>query len=83
MQFEEQGHDQDLPHLANTYCALCLLIMLGDDFSRVKGEEILASLHTFAEIEGDLAKKKHPGKLSILPVESEDDMRFVFCGCAI
>ena len=31
----ELVNQNDLPHIANTYCALCILLMCGDDLSRV------------------------------------------------
>ena len=47
MQFKEPGHPQDMPHIANTYSALSLLKILGHDFSRVNGDEILRTLHLY------------------------------------
>lgn len=38
----------DMPHLANTYCALCLLLLCGDySFSRVKKRELVMKLPKF------------------------------------
>lgn len=44
MQFSSSD-ENDLPHLANTYSALIVLKILGDDYSRVRGNEILSTLN--------------------------------------
>ncbi|CAI2367019.1 unnamed protein product [Moneuplotes crassus] len=67
-------HQGDFPHLANTYSAICVLKMLGDDLSRVNCEQIIQSLKYF---------QKEDGRIQCLPVDSEDDVRFAYCAAAI
>lgn len=37
-------NEYDLPHIAMTYTALCCLLILGDDFSRLHKKEIMNEL---------------------------------------
>lgn len=64
-----------MPHIANTYCALCILLMCDDDFSEVHGDEILLNLSFY--------ESDNVCPIRALPYESEEDMRFVYCACAI
>jgi len=64
----------DMPSLPNTYTALCLLKMCGDDLSRVNKKGISKSLKRF-QLEN--------GSFRCLPDESETDVRFLYCACAI
>ncbi len=65
-------HDQG--HLAMNYCALSLLKMLGDDFSRVNKAALLRGTRLLQQADG-----------SFSPVAggSENDMRFVYCAAAV
>ena len=64
----------DLPHIAMSYVALCLLLMLGDDFSRVRRSLLLKHV----------ASLQHPnGCFGCTPDDREGDMRFVYCAAAI
>jgi len=67
-------HQNDIPHLANTYSGICVLKMLGDDLKRLKSEEILNSLKYF---------QKEDGRIQALPFDSEDDVRFAYWAAAI
>lgn len=65
----------DFPHIANTYCALCLLILCEDYIlERVNKQGITKKLKNF---------QKDNGCFMVLPLESETDMRFNYCACAI
>lgn len=61
-------------HLAGTYTALLSLLLLGDDLSRVKVEQVRSALGLLQQENG-----------SFVPYigTSESDMRFVYCACAI
>nr|XP_023026321.1 geranylgeranyl transferase type-1 subunit beta [Leptinotarsa decemlineata] len=61
-------------HIANTYCCLATLLILGDDLKRVNRSAILNSLKTLQLSDGSFKGAK-------LGVES--DMRFVFCAACI
>nr|CCA19516.1 geranylgeranyl transferase putative [Albugo laibachii Nc14] len=64
----------DASNIAATYAALCILKTLGDDQSRVHKKEIVQML----------GKLQHSsGCFSSMNLGSEQDMRFVFCACAI
>lgn len=60
-------------HLAMTYSALCLLTILGDDLSRVNRKAITSALRRLQLSDGCFAAT----------VDSESDMRFLFCACAV
>ena len=61
-------------HLAMTYTALAVLIILGDDLKRVDR----------ASISRGLAKLQNPdGSFTASLEASENDMRFVYCACAV
>jgi len=64
----------DEGHIAMTYCALCCLLILGDDLSRVNKQAIIGGLRKLQMPNGSFCP-------SILGGES--DVRFVFCACAI
>ncbi|XP_065060016.1 geranylgeranyl transferase type-1 subunit beta-like [Rhopilema esculentum] len=61
-------------HIAMTYTALCCLLILGDDLSRVNKKAIVAGLKAVQLDNG-----------SFMPVKSqgENDMRFIYCACCI
>ncbi|KAF6137760.1 hypothetical protein GIB67_040468 [Kingdonia uniflora] len=61
-------------HLANTYCALSILKIVGYNFSSVSSESILISMRKLQQPDG-----------SYMPIHAgaEKDLRFVFCAAAI
>ncbi|XP_074280665.1 geranylgeranyl transferase type-1 subunit beta isoform X2 [Silene latifolia] len=61
-------------HLASTYCALCILKMLGDDFSLVNSESITRTMRNLQQPDG-----------SFIPIHTgaESDLRFLYCAAAI
>ncbi len=65
----------DSSNIASTYASLCILKTLGDDFSRVNKAAIISSLREL--------QNKGSGSFSSVRYGSEEDMRFVFCACAI
>lgn len=69
--FHESYH---LSHITMTYNALCLLLILGDDFSRVDRPAIIASIRSLQRPDGSFAPFRE---------SHESDVRFVFCACAI
>ena len=67
-------HNNDYSNLASTYSALCILKMCGDNLSRVNVVGIQNLLKEL-NIEGY--------KIRSMPYESEDDVRFAYCGISI
>ncbi|CEG36456.1 geranylgeranyl transferase type-1 subunit beta [Plasmopara halstedii] len=65
----------DSSNIASTFAALCILRTLGDDLSRVNKAAIIGSLKILQNIE--------TGCFSSTKSGSEQDMRFVYCACAI
>lgn len=65
----------DTANLASTYASLCILKTLGDDLSRVNKPAILNAV-------GQL-QNKATGSFASIRYGSEEDMRFVFCACAV
>ncbi|KAJ3073743.1 Geranylgeranyl transferase type-1 subunit beta [Podochytrium sp. JEL0797] len=64
----------DTSHIAMTYTALAILVILGDDLSRVNRKGIVNSLkHSQTESGSFIASADSP----------ESDMRFLFAACAI
>eukprot|EP00928_Gymnodinium_smaydae_P069784 TRINITY_DN5349_c0_g4_i1.p1 TRINITY_DN5349_c0_g4~~TRINITY_DN5349_c0_g4_i1.p1 ORF type:complete len:426 (-),score=102.81 TRINITY_DN5349_c0_g4_i1:32-1309(-) len=66
------------PHIANTYVALVMLIMVGDDLSHVRRDAIAASLRKWQLPSGSFCCYR-----GMSPLDSESDMRFVYCAAAI
>ncbi|KAK0394763.1 hypothetical protein QR680_000923 [Steinernema hermaphroditum] len=64
----------DCANLAQTYSALCCLLILGDDFSRLDAQAILT---------GVKLSQLEDGSFYGRGVESENDMRFVYCAVVI
>ncbi|KAJ2402740.1 geranylgeranyl transferase type-1 subunit beta [Coemansia sp. RSA 2559] len=60
-------------NVAATYSALCALLLLGDDLSRVDRKAIVYVLRQLQQPSGSFAP--HPGT-------TERDPRFIFCACA-
>jgi geranylgeranyl transferase type-1 subunit beta len=73
---ETDGNTQfESGSMASTYCALCILKIVGDDLSRVNRPEIAGMVRrTLVERTG--AYRSHVDGL-------EQDMRFVYCASAI
>jgi len=61
-------------HLAMTYTSLAILVILGDDLSRVDRRAI---------IDGVAAVQRPDGSFSATIEGNEFDMRFVYCACCI
>lgn len=68
------AHEHDQAHIAMTYTALCILIMVGDDLARVNRAAIVSALRHLQQPDGSFASTA--GK-------SENDMRFLYCACTI
>jgi len=67
-------HIHDHSHIAMTYTGLAVLRICGDDFSRINKKAIIGSLKRL---------QKEDGSFSPVANGSENDMRFVYCACAI
>eukprot|EP01098_Paradermamoeba_levis_P004822 TRINITY_DN2064_c0_g1_i1.p1 TRINITY_DN2064_c0_g1~~TRINITY_DN2064_c0_g1_i1.p1 ORF type:complete len:351 (+),score=43.25 TRINITY_DN2064_c0_g1_i1:124-1176(+) len=79
--YNSSGHVQDPPlkynfgHIAMTYTALCTLAILGDSsFSRLNKNAIAKAL---------VYLQKEDGSFGPIGVESESDVRFIYCAAAI
>ncbi|KAG6592726.1 Geranylgeranyl transferase type-1 subunit beta [Phytophthora cinnamomi] len=72
---EYQSEVYDSSNVAATYAALCILRTLGDDLSRVNKAAIVSSLKHL--------QNKRTGCFSSVNSGSEEDMRFVYCACAV
>ncbi|KAI8914412.1 protein geranylgeranyltransferase-like protein type I beta subunit [Gorgonomyces haynaldii] len=68
------SHFYDASHVTMTYTALCILLILGDDLSRVNKPAILESLKML---------QQDSGSFSASVLSHETDARFLFCACAI
>ncbi|CAE7336438.1 Geranylgeranyl transferase type-1 subunit beta [Symbiodinium microadriaticum] len=66
------------PHIANTYVALVMLIILGDDLRRVNRSSIGHSLRKWQLDDGSFCCVH-----CISSLDSESDIRFVYCAAAI
>ncbi|KAF2069212.1 hypothetical protein CYY_009469 [Polysphondylium violaceum] len=64
----------DFPNLANTYCALMILRIAGDDFSSVNKKAIIDALK---------CRSQENGSFNSAPKSTESDVRFIFMACAI
>jgi geranylgeranyl transferase type-1 subunit beta len=65
--------EYDGAHLAMTYTALAILLILGDDLSRVRTDKVLAFVASLQGADGCFSA--YPG--------GESDMRFLFCAAAV
>ncbi|TDH69397.1 hypothetical protein CCR75_002872 [Bremia lactucae] len=65
----------DSSNIASTYAAICILRTLGDDLSRMNKLAIINSLKYY--------QNKETGCFSSTNSGTEEDMRFVYCACAI
>ena len=66
--------DYDVPHIAMTYCALCCLLILGDDLKSININAILKELKSL---------QLSTGSFRPCAFTQENDLRFLFCACAI
>eukprot|EP00559_Dactyliosolen_fragilissimus_P003895 CAMPEP_0184854954 /NCGR_PEP_ID=MMETSP0580-20130426/316_1 /TAXON_ID=1118495 /ORGANISM="Dactyliosolen fragilissimus" /LENGTH=273 /DNA_ID=CAMNT_0027349339 /DNA_START=504 /DNA_END=1325 /DNA_ORIENTATION=+ len=57
-----------------TYTAICTLIALGDDLGQLDKKSVIHSLKVL---------QQQDGSFQCAPVGSENDMRFLYCACAI
>jgi len=65
----------DSGHIAQTYTALCCLIILGDDLSRLDRRTILQSIRSCQLPDGSFCASNR--------LDTENDMRFLYCAVAI
>jgi len=75
---EEQNKCNNQPHIANTYVALAMLLILGDDLSRVRREAIAHTLRKWQLPDGSFCCVHGFSSL-----DSESDIRFVYCAAVI
>jgi len=68
------SHAHDQAHVAMTYVALALLLMLGDDFSRVNKKAVINSLKFL---------RTEQGGITCIASGSESDMRYIYCACCV
>ncbi|KAK6633181.1 hypothetical protein RUM43_000742 [Polyplax serrata] len=66
-------HEYEKGHIVMTYTALAILIILGDDLSKVNKEAVLAGIKALQLENGSFCAAKH----------EESDMRFVYCAACI
>ncbi|EQC31348.1 hypothetical protein SDRG_10950 [Saprolegnia diclina VS20] len=65
----------DVAHIASTYASIAILRTLGDNLSRVNKQAVTASLRHL--------QNPATGGFSASSLGTEEDLRFVFCACAI
>lgn len=71
---ERATHVHDYHHIAMTYTALCVLVIMGDDLSRINRENISKGIRSLQLPSGSFKAAAEGG---------EDDMRFIYCAAAI
>ena len=64
----------DQGNVAHTYTALATLLICGDDFGRVDRAAI---------VQGLTGLQREDGSFMVLAGDSENDMRFLYCACAV
>jgi len=69
------GNHNNTGHVAMTYCALSILLILGDDLSRVDRKACLEGIKSLQLPDG--------GFKEMLDEDGERDMRFIFCACCV
>ncbi|CAG9325684.1 unnamed protein product [Blepharisma stoltei] len=69
-----EGSYWDYGNLASTYSALGMLLILGDDFSRIDKVNLIGGIKLLQQEAGNFTSHKDG---------LEADMRFIFCVCAI
>jgi len=71
---EEGPHPHDKSHIAMSYVAICLLLMMGDDLSRVDTKAVVSAL-PFMQQEN--------GSFSPTAGGAEHDMRYIYCASSV
>lgn len=71
---DKPTHKHDFQHIAMTYTALAILVILGDDLSRIDKENIAKGLRSLQLPDGSFKAAAEGG---------ENDMRFLYCAAAI
>ncbi|KAI6206533.1 hypothetical protein M3Y94_00923000 [Aphelenchoides besseyi] len=71
---EERISEYESAHIAQTFSALCCLLILGDDLQRVDRIAVLSAVR---------ACQLSDGSFSAFSNRAENDMRFVFCAICI
>ncbi|KAL3280296.1 hypothetical protein HHI36_017786 [Cryptolaemus montrouzieri] len=75
----KENRDKNAPykwgHITNTYSSLAILLLLGDDLSRVNRKSITKSMKALQNEDGSYTATRLGG--------TESDMRFVFCAACI
>mmetsp|Transcript_52 Transcript_52/g.177 ORF Transcript_52/g.177 Transcript_52/m.177 type:complete len:366 (+) Transcript_52:52-1149(+) len=72
---EQEAMKHDMSHITNTYTALAILRILGDDYGRVNRPAILQALRSY--------QRKTDGSFTCMAAGSESDLRFVYCAACI
>lgn len=75
---EELDKCNNQPHITNTYVSLVMLLILGDDLGRVNREALVQSLKSWQLSDGSFCCIT-----GISSLDSESDMRFVYCAASI
>jgi hypothetical protein len=80
--------DSDLPHIAATYCSLCMIKMC--DINKIDLERKLLDIYGYSvKLDEQFLLKeikdsqKEYGNISCQNWDCENDVRFFFCACAI
>jgi len=71
---DHPGHTHDFSHVAMTYTALAILVILGDDLSSINKENVAKGLRSLQLPDGSFKAAAEGG---------ENDMRFLYCAAAI
>ena len=81
-------NESDIPHIAATYCALCIIRMskidkkeINDRLYRIYNNTVVLD-EEFLLMEVKKSQKES-GNISCQAWDSEDDVRFFYCACAI
>ncbi|OQS03558.1 geranylgeranyl transferase [Thraustotheca clavata] len=72
---EYESTSYDVAHIASTYASLAILRTLGDNFARVNKQAIVTALRSL--------QNPTTGGFMASSLGTEEDLRFVFCACAI
>ncbi|CAJ1360872.1 unnamed protein product [Effrenium voratum] len=75
---EDLDRANNQPHIANTYVALVMLLILKDDLSRVRCSAVAASLRRWQLEDGSFCCVH-----CLSSLDSESDIRFVYCAASI
>lgn len=81
----EHSNPYDHSHLAMTYVALCTLIALGDDLSRVNRNAILATLRELQKEDGSFlaVSFNYIGRENVNEADDDCDLRFMYTAICI